>query len=168
MKDSRLRIVVTGMVGLYPVGGVAWDYLQYAVGLHRLGHDVWYHEDTWAWPYDPEGRTYTDDGAGSANFLHRWFQRHEPALADRWHYQHLHDTHYGMTESEFDAVVESADLFLNVSGALAPSRPACRRSASPRSSTRTRGTTRSSTWSDPTGRPMSIVGVPWWTPTTST
>jgi len=36
MTDSRLRIIVTGMVGLYPVGGVAWDYLQYVVGLARL------------------------------------------------------------------------------------------------------------------------------------
>jgi hypothetical protein len=39
--------------GLYPVGGVAWDYLQDLNGLVRLGHDVYYHEDTWSWPYQP-------------------------------------------------------------------------------------------------------------------
>ena len=34
---NGLRIIVTGLVGLYPVGGVAWDYLQYVIGLSRLG-----------------------------------------------------------------------------------------------------------------------------------
>ncbi len=41
-RDGRLRIMVTGLAGLYPVGGVAWGYLQYAIGLARLGHDIVY------------------------------------------------------------------------------------------------------------------------------
>jgi hypothetical protein len=41
-----LRIIVAGMVAQYPVGGIAWDYLQYVIGLAYLGHDVFYHEDT--------------------------------------------------------------------------------------------------------------------------
>ena len=53
MGTDRLRIIVMGLVGLYPVGGVAWDYLQYVIGLSRLGHEVYYHEDTWRWPYHP-------------------------------------------------------------------------------------------------------------------
>ena len=61
MGASRLRIIVTGLVGLYPVGGVAWDYLQYVVGFARMGHDVYYHEDTWSWPYHPLEKTYTED-----------------------------------------------------------------------------------------------------------
>ena len=44
---SRLRIIVGGLAGLYPVGGVAWDYLMYVVGWARLGHDVFYHKNTW-------------------------------------------------------------------------------------------------------------------------
>jgi hypothetical protein len=50
---GRLRIVVTGLLAQYSLGGVAWDYLQYLVGLQRLGHDVYYLEDTGAWPYNP-------------------------------------------------------------------------------------------------------------------
>ena len=50
---NKLRIIVTGMVGQFPLGGVAWDYFHYLIGLHRLGHDVYYHEDTWCWPLDP-------------------------------------------------------------------------------------------------------------------
>ena len=43
---SPLRIIVAGTVAQYPVGGIAWDYLQYVIGLAYLGHDVFYHEDT--------------------------------------------------------------------------------------------------------------------------
>jgi hypothetical protein len=53
MVDKKLRIVVTGLIAQYPLGGVAWDYGQYASGLHRLGHDVYYFEDTGQWPYNP-------------------------------------------------------------------------------------------------------------------
>lgn len=113
---SRLRIIVTGMAGLYPVGGVAWDYLQYVIGLARLGHDVYYHEDTWSWPYHPLNKTATSDGAYSAKFIADFFARYEPALNERWHYRHLNQTSYGMTPAAFDAVAKTADLFLNVSG----------------------------------------------------
>jgi hypothetical protein len=116
MRD-RLRIIVTGLVGLYPVGGVAWDYLQYVIGLARLGHDVYYHEDTWSWPYHPVDATYTADGAYSADYLQRFFARHAPDLRHRWHYLHLHQASFGMERGAFDEVARTADLFLNVSGA---------------------------------------------------
>lgn len=104
------------MVAQYPVGGVAWDYLQYAMGLARLGHDVVYHEDTWCWPYDPLQRAMTDEASYSAAYLDDFFARYAPELSDRWHYLHLHDTSYGMSRVTFDDFVKSADLFINVSG----------------------------------------------------
>jgi hypothetical protein len=113
----RLRIIVAGLVAQYPLGGVAWDYLQYVVGLKRLGHDVYYHEDTWSWPYHPIERTYSSDGAYSAAFLRDFFNRYAPDLADRWHYLHLHKESFGMGQDAFASVARSADLFLNVSGA---------------------------------------------------
>jgi len=117
MADRKLRIIVAGMAGQYPLGGVAFDYLQYVLGFHRLGHEVVYHEDTWVWPFNPEAGTRVETGDYSADFLRRFFERHEPALAGRWHYQHLHETHFGMAAAAFDAFAASADLFLNVSGA---------------------------------------------------
>lgn len=117
MKNSRLRIIVTGLVGLYPVGGVAWDYLQYVLGFARLGHDVYYHEDTWSWPYHPIQKTHTADGAYSAAYLAGFFRHYAPDLSRRWHYLHLHEESYGMERKAFDAVAEKADIFLNVSGA---------------------------------------------------
>jgi len=104
------------MVAQYPVGGVAWDYLQYPIGLARLGHDVVYHEDTWCWPYDPTARTMTDDWSYSAAYLDDFFARHAPELSDRWHYLHLHEESCGMSRATFDAFAKSADLFINVSG----------------------------------------------------
>jgi hypothetical protein len=114
---SSLRIIVTGLVGLYPVGGVAWDYLQYLIGLVRLGHDAYYYEDTWSWPYHPIEATYTSRGDYSAAYLERYFARYAPELRHRWHYRHLHETTFGMDRSAFDEVARTADLFLNVSGA---------------------------------------------------
>jgi glycosyltransferase involved in cell wall biosynthesis len=114
---SSLRIITTGLVGLYPVGGVAWDYLQYVVGLIRLGHDVYYHEDTWSWPYHPIENRYTSDGSYSAAYLGDFFSRYAPELSHRWHYLHLHETSFGMERHAFDEVARTADVFLNVSGA---------------------------------------------------
>jgi len=114
---SKLRIIVAGMVAQYPVGGVAWDYLQYVVGLARLGHDVYYHEDTWCWPYDPSRNSATDDPTYSAEFLRRFFECYAPELAGRWHYLHLHEISCGMSRRAFDEVARTADLFVNLSGA---------------------------------------------------
>ena len=50
---NQLRVIVSGLAALQPVGGMAWHYLQYVVGLARLGHDVYYFETTSNWPYDP-------------------------------------------------------------------------------------------------------------------
>ncbi len=114
---AKYRIIVTGLVGLYPVGGVAWDYLQYVIGLARLGHDVYYHEDTWCWPYHPLDKTYTSEGNYSAKYIDDFFTRYAPELKGRWHYLHLHETSFGMNRAAFDDVARTAELFLNVSGA---------------------------------------------------
>ncbi len=114
---SKLRIIVTGLVGLYPLGGVAWDYLQYPIGLLKLGHDVYYHEDTWSWPSQPVEKTYTQDPKYSVGYIEDFLEKYAPGLRERWHYLHLHETSFGMSREQFDEVAASADLFLNISGA---------------------------------------------------
>ncbi len=104
------------MAAQYPVGGVAWDYLQYPIGFARLGHDVVYHEDTWCWPYHPLRRTMTDDPAYSAGYLRDFFARYAPELGERWHYLHLHESSCGMSRAAFADFARGADLFVNVSG----------------------------------------------------
>ncbi len=113
----KLRIIVGGLVGQFPLGGVAWDYFHYLLGLDALGHEVYYHEDTWVWPYDPTRRSPVDDAKYTSKFLRDFFKTYAPQLADRWHYVLLHEKHYGMTRDQFDRVARTADVFLNVSGA---------------------------------------------------
>jgi hypothetical protein len=130
LSFSKPRIIVTGYVGCVPVGGVAWDYLQYAIGLARLGYDVYYHEDTLKWPYHPIQKTQIEDGTYSAQYIENFFKRYAPELSDRWHYFHLRQESFGMTKAKFDDVARTADLFLNISGSVAiPDElsPNCRR-----------------------------------------
>lgn len=118
MSLSKPRIIVTGYAGCVPVGGVAWDYLQYAVGLAKLGYDVYYHEDTFKWPYHPIKRSRLENGEYSARYIANFFKRYAPELNDRWHYFHLREQSFGMTRSRFAEVARTADLFLNVSGSV--------------------------------------------------
>jgi hypothetical protein len=121
--SSRLRIVVTGLIGQHPrLGGVAWDYLQYPAGLARLGHDVYYLEDSGEWPYvddggaDPESWVARDPSA-NVEHLGRTLERF--GLADRWMYRFpVEPRWYGMPEQRRREVLETADLLINVSGTL--------------------------------------------------
>src|SRR5688572_19207313 len=95
---QKLRIIVGGLVGQYPLGGVAWDYFHYLLALSELGHDVYYHEDTWVWPIDPL-KKYADESPDyTVRFLRRFFEDYAPHLVSRWHYVLCGDEHFGMSE----------------------------------------------------------------------
>ena len=40
--SERLNVIVAGLIGQYPIGGVTWDYIQYVLGLRgaRAQRDV--------------------------------------------------------------------------------------------------------------------------------
>jgi hypothetical protein len=110
-----MRIVVTGLVGQYAFGGVAWDYLQYVEGFRQLGHDVYYLEDTEMWPYDPIQNTVSADASYNVNYLRGVMEK--LGLADRWIYRSAPDASYhGQTEAAAKEICATADLYLNVSG----------------------------------------------------
>ena len=104
------------MVGQFPLGGVAWDYLHYVLGLHELGHDVYYDENTNTWPYDPIKQEPINDGTFAAGFIDGFFKQYCPALQNKWHFNLLKGKSYGMTRERFNEVAASADIYLNVSG----------------------------------------------------
>src|ERR1700729_4376396 len=104
----KLRIIVGGLVGQYPLGGVAWDYFHYVIGLHELGHDVYYHEDTWVWPYDPVKQSPCDTADNTVAFFQDFFAKFAPKLADRWHYVLLHEKHFGMDAAAFSEISRTA------------------------------------------------------------
>jgi len=111
-----MKAVVTGMIANYAVGGVAWDYAQYALALERLGYEVYYLEDTGERPYDPQKGDVSDDFGYSLQFLERSLGALSPALARRWRVVGFDGRSYGVGEEEFAAVLRVAEVFLNVSG----------------------------------------------------
>jgi len=110
-----LRIAVTGLAATYPYGGVFWDYMQYVLGLFRLGHDVWYIEDTGKWAYDPRARTFVEDGSHNARTLARQMRLLDPALGERWFYRDATGRTFGRSGGEVKEFCGSADLFIHVS-----------------------------------------------------
>lgn len=113
-----MRVVVTGLIAQYPVGGVTWDYLQYALGFARLGHDVVYVEDTGQWPYNPHEGGLAADPAHNVAFLAGVMERF--GLERRWAYRFPHeDQWFGMGEDDRREAIETADVLVNVSGTLA-------------------------------------------------
>jgi hypothetical protein len=79
---KRKRIVIMGFMGGMPIAGVVWQHVHYIVGLQRLGHEVYYIEDSARLPYNPETFEVNDKVdypgkildrlAGEFNFKNRW------------------------------------------------------------------------------------------------
>jgi hypothetical protein len=111
-----MRAVVTGMIASYPVGGVVWDYAQYALGLERLGFEVFYLEDTGWQTYNPRKGEYGEDCSYAVEFLARSLGSLSPMLAKRWRFRNMDGKTYGLGDKSFSDVLHGADLFLNVSG----------------------------------------------------
>src|SRR5439155_6765826 len=109
-----MRVVVTGLVAAYPVGGVAWDYLQYVQGFQALGCEVVYLEDTGQWLYDPRAQTFTDDVARNVRWLGDALARVAPGVT--WSLRAPDGTYHGLDADAVAAACRGAGLFLNVSG----------------------------------------------------
>jgi hypothetical protein len=120
---SSLRIIVTGLIAQHPtLGGVAWDYLQYVVGLARLGHEVYYVEDSGEWPYSPDGGPSGNDWVArdpSPNVSHLASVMARFDLGERWAYRFPTGSRwFGLANGRRKELFRSADLLINVSGTL--------------------------------------------------
>lgn len=111
-----MKAIVTGMIATYPVGGVLWDYGQYALGLERLGFEVYYLEDTGWQTYDPRRGEYGADCTYAVEFLRNSLVQLSAGLGGRWHFRSMEGGTYGIAPRELARVISEADLFLNVSG----------------------------------------------------
>jgi hypothetical protein len=111
------RIVVTGYLVRYPIGGYAWQAAHYLLGVRALGHDVWFYEDTgvYADAYDPttnaSGRVYDYGVAAAGAFLGRL------GLGDRWVFVDVdRGREHGPQAGRARELLRDADLVLNVAG----------------------------------------------------
>ena len=114
---SSLRVVVSGLIAQYPLGGVTWDYFQYVLGLARLGHDVYYLEDTGQWPYNPHEGGVSKGCTFNVEYLGGLMARY--GLGDKWAYRFPWQSQwFGLPAVERAEVLRTADLLINVSGVL--------------------------------------------------
>jgi hypothetical protein len=111
---SNLRIIVLGIMGRTPVAGVAWQTLHYLEGIRRLGHEVYYIEDTQTWPYNPE--TAASDSAYTVRYIDRlmtWC-----GLGDRWAFRDVSQNGQiqGLSELALSTLFKEADAIINLTG----------------------------------------------------
>lgn len=121
--NSKLRIIVTGLIAQHPMlGGMTWHYLQYLIGLKKLGHDVYYFEDSGEWPYNfdggPSGNDWiVRDPKNNLEHLSNVMSRF--GLENKWAYRFpIEPRWYGLPDAERKMVINSADMLINVSGSL--------------------------------------------------
>lgn len=122
-RSERLRIVVLGYIVRGPLGGLAWHHLQYVMGLARLGHDVYFVEDSDDYPscYDPVRHVVDADPSYGLRFAAESFER--VGLGDRWAYHDAHTSRWsGPAGDRILGVCAATDLVVNVSG-VNPLRP---------------------------------------------
>jgi hypothetical protein len=113
------RVVVLGLMGQYPLGGMAWQVLHHLIGFQRLGCTCTYVENSGAPPYSPSRKTVGTSSRENVRFLRETFRRFD--LGDAWgYYDCLGGSWYGMSESRSRQALETADLVLNLCGATLP------------------------------------------------
>ncbi len=119
MSRPREPLLVLGIVGQYPMAGVAWQAVHYLLGLRALGWDAYYVEDSGAPPYDPRIDSRTGTCEYAVEYVADVMGR--VGLGDRWVYLDMvkNETH-GLARSRLDALYKSAAGILNLCGATAP------------------------------------------------
>lgn len=110
-----LRIVCSGYLVRYPLGGMSWHHLQYLVGFQRLGHEVTYFEN-YGWPnscYDPSHRAMTADPGYGIAYTLNLLRSH--GLDSRWCYLAEDGTVYGMSRERLAQLCRECDVYFNLS-----------------------------------------------------
>ena len=118
-----VRILVLGYLVRGPMGGMAWHHLHYVLGLARMGHDVWFLEDSEDYEacYDPRTHEMTADPAFGLAFATDALAR--LGLGDRLAYWDAHTARWlGPAAARAPELCTTADLLVNVSG-VNPLRP---------------------------------------------
>jgi len=123
-----LKILCSGFLIRYPVGGFTWHHLQYLVGLRQLGHDVNYFED-YGWRrscYDLGRDLMTEDPGYGIDYLVKLLRAH--GLERSWCYLAEDGTAHGMSRQRLAELCRQCDLYLNLSNLTwIPELESCRR-----------------------------------------
>ncbi len=114
---KKKKLVVMGFMGSCPIAGVIWQHIHYIVGLQRLGHDVFYIEDSARLPYNPETFEVGDEFDYAAQVLDRLAR--EFNFEKRWAFcaRYLpHNPTAGLSLKRIRQLYLEADAILNICG----------------------------------------------------
>ena len=106
-----------GFMGSMPIAGVIWQHVHYIVGLQRLGHDVYYIEDSARLPYNPETFEVSENFGYAAKILSRLAR--EFGFKHRWAYcaRYLkNNPTAGVSLKKIRQLYREADAILNICG----------------------------------------------------
>jgi hypothetical protein len=115
---KRKRIVVMGFMGSCPIAGVVWQHIHYLVGLQRLGHAVYYIEDSARLPYNPETFEVNNEFDYAARLLNRLSR--EFGFKNRWAFCARYlpgNPTAGLPLRRIRQLYRDADAILNICGA---------------------------------------------------
>jgi hypothetical protein len=113
---KRGRVVLLHFVAQMPLAGIAWQALQYLVGLEKLGFEAWYVENHGANPYDPRANSVMMDCRYNIDYLKRAMERY--GLAGRWAYwDAINDVYHGLSRERVFALLKESDALINLCGA---------------------------------------------------
>ena len=108
------RIVLGSYMVRYPLGGnLSWA-LQYLVGFHRLGHDVFFVEKS-GWDnscYDPVTDRMGNDCSYGLGVVNEILTDH--GLGDRWCYVDAAGTYHGISRASIESILRTADVFIDM------------------------------------------------------
>jgi hypothetical protein len=115
-KDS---IIVLGLLGQFPLAGIAWQLLHHLLGFQRLGFAVFYVEETGVAPYDPRTKNLAADCAYSLHCINETLRPY--GLAEAWAYRDSLTTQWhGMSNSRVRELFDQALCVINLCGASHP------------------------------------------------
>lgn len=114
---NRKKIVVMGFMAGCPIAGVVWQHIHYVVGLQRLGHEVYYIEDSARYAYNPVTYDLNEDYRYAAETLDKLSRQF--GFEGRWSYcaRYLQKPETaGLPLSRIRELYREADAILNVCG----------------------------------------------------
>jgi hypothetical protein len=115
----RGKIVVQHLAIRYPFAGVVWQLLHHLLGFERLGFDVYYLEDHWAYVYDPLIISPVPEAAPNLKLVIPALERY--GFGERWGFLDPASGDYlGMSRERCRSLLTEADAVFNLCIATKP------------------------------------------------
>ena len=110
-----MKILCSGYLVRYPLGGMSWHHLQYLLGFKRLGCEISYFEH-YGWPrscYNPHNDEMGKDPAYGIKYIDSIFQSF--GLDGNWCYIAENGDTYGVSRDDLTQICDECDIYFNLS-----------------------------------------------------